>query len=63
MEKIIAAIPDAMITGGCCAVAIGAGLWSVPAGFVVGGILSIGFGVLAARARQDKSGAETSVVE
>lgn len=47
MQKIITAIPDAMIVAGGIAIAIGAGLLHIAAGFIVGGVLAIAGGVLA----------------
>lgn len=51
MQKIIKALPDAMIVGGVLAVAYGAWLLHPAAGFVAGGALTIAFGVLAATAK------------
>lgn len=52
MQKIIAAlpgaIPDALIVSGVSAIAYGAGLLHPAAGFITGGVLMLGFGVLAA---------------
>lgn len=41
--------PDAMLLGGAAAVAYGAGLVFVPAGFIVGGVLLLVGGYLASR--------------
>lgn len=51
MKKFIAAIPDLMIIAGGVAVALGAGLLHTAAGFIAGGVMSIAFGVLAAKAK------------
>jgi len=51
MKKFIAAIPDLMIVAGGGAVAFGAWMVQPAAGFIVGGVMSIAFGILAAKAR------------
>lgn len=42
-------LPDALIVGGGCAVAFGAGMVYPPAGWIVGGVLLMVEGWLAAR--------------
>lgn len=49
MQKFIKALPDAMIVAGVGAIAYGAWLLHPSAGFVVGGALTVTFGVIAAR--------------
>lgn len=46
MQKLISALPDALIVAGGCAVSYGAGLIVPAAGFIVGGLLMLTFGVL-----------------
>jgi uncharacterized membrane protein YccC len=48
MQKLITAIPDALIVAGVAAIAYGAGLLHPAAGFITGGVLMAGFGALAA---------------
>lgn len=50
MQKFISAIPDALIVGGCSAIAYGAGLLHPAAGFITGGVLAVAFGFLSAKA-------------
>jgi hypothetical protein len=45
MNKAIAALPDALIVAGACAVSYGTWLLAPYAGFVVGGMLLIAGGV------------------
>jgi hypothetical protein len=47
MQKLIQALPDALITGGVGAVSYGAWLLHPAAGFITGGVLSVVGGVLA----------------
>lgn len=49
MQKLISALPDALIVAGGCAVSCGAWLIAPAAGCIVGGVLLIAGGVLAAR--------------
>lgn len=46
MNKVIAALPDALIVAGGCGVSYGAWLFVPFAGYVVGGLLLIAGGVL-----------------
>lgn len=46
MQKLIQALPDALIVAGGCALSYGAGLLHPAAGFITGGLLMMGFGVL-----------------
>jgi hypothetical protein len=46
MQKLILALPDALIVAGAAAVAYGAWLIYAPAGFIVGGILALAGGVI-----------------
>lgn len=48
MKKLTAAIPDLLIVAGAGSVSYGAWLIYAPAGFVVGGLLALAFGILAA---------------
>lgn len=48
MQKLIQAVPDLLIVAGACAVSYGAWLVYPAAGFVVGGLLAITGGALAA---------------
>lgn len=50
MKQIKDMIPDALMIVGASALAYGAGLAYVPAGFVVGGLLLLVAGVVLARA-------------
>lgn len=50
MQKTIKMLPDVLIASGGIAVAVGAGLLHIAAGFIVGGLLAIAFGVMAAKA-------------
>lgn len=47
MQNLIKMAPDAMIFAGGTAVALGAGILNIAAGFIVGGILAIAGGVAA----------------
>jgi hypothetical protein len=49
MKKLIQALPDTLIVAGGCALSYGAGLLHPAAGFIVGGVLMIALGVIAAR--------------
>lgn len=49
MQKIMEALPDALIALGSLTLSYGAGLVYQPAGFIVGGALLIGFGILASK--------------
>lgn len=49
MQKLTAAIPDALIVAGGIALSYGAGLLHPAAGFIVGGLLLIAGGVIVAR--------------
>ena len=49
MKQITNHLPDALMVGGAAALAYGAGLFHPAAGFIVGGLLSMAAGVLAAR--------------
>lgn len=51
MKKLLKVLPDAMIVSGVCGIAYGASLIHPAAGFIVGGMLAIWFGVQAARGR------------
>lgn len=51
MKKLLKVLPDAMIVSGVCGIAYGASLIYSAAGFIVGGALTIWFGVQAARGR------------
>ncbi|MDB5531969.1 MAG: hypothetical protein JWO28_284 [Hyphomicrobiales bacterium] len=47
MQKLITAIPDALIVAGVGAISYGAGLLLPAAGYIVAGVFGVGFGVLA----------------
>lgn len=47
MQKLINALPDALIVGGGCAIAYGASLLHPAAGFITGGLLAVAFGQVA----------------
>lgn len=47
MEKLTAAIPDALVVAGTAALAYGAGLLHPAAGFATAGVLMIAGGVIA----------------
>lgn len=49
MQKIITLLPDAMIVIGGVLLSYGAGLLHPATGFIVGGVLMLAFGVVAAR--------------
>ena len=49
MQKLINHLPDALIVTGGTVLSYGAGLLHAAAGFIVGGVLMLVFGVLAAR--------------
>jgi hypothetical protein len=51
MQKLIKALPDAMIVAGVCGIAYGASLIHPAAGFIIGGLLTVWFGIQAARGR------------
>lgn len=48
MQKLISALPDALIVSGVGAISYGAWLIHPAAGFIAGGILVLAFGVLSA---------------
>lgn len=54
MQKLIQALPDTLVVGGASAIAFGAGLVYLPAGFIVGGALAIGMGCVASKKVQPK---------
>jgi hypothetical protein len=49
MNKVLTALPDALIASGGCAVSCGAWLIAPAAGWIVGGLLLIAGGVLSAK--------------
>jgi hypothetical protein len=49
MQKLTTILPDAMIVVGGALLSYGAGLLHPAAGYAVGGLLMLAFGVLAAR--------------
>lgn len=49
MKRIIDWLPDALLLSGASAIAYGAGLVYLPAGFIVGGGFALAAGWLAAR--------------
>jgi hypothetical protein len=51
MHKLLKVLPDAMIVSGVCGIAYGASLIHPAAGFIAGGVLTVFFGVQAARGR------------
>ena len=51
MHKLIKVLPDAMIVAGVCGIAYGASLIHPAAGFIAGGLLTVWFGIQAARGR------------
>jgi hypothetical protein len=55
MQKIIQALPDALIVAGGCALSYGAGLLHPAAGFITGGLLMLGFGWVSGRASPAKA--------
>lgn len=50
MKRIAQHLPDALMVAGAASVAFGAWLVYPPAGWIVGGVLTLAAGVLAARA-------------
>jgi hypothetical protein len=50
-ELLAFLMPDMLALGGAGAVAYGTGLYSLPAGFIVGGLLALGLGLMGIRAR------------
>lgn len=46
MQKLILALPDALIVAGAAGVSYGAWLVYTPAGFIVGGLLALAGGVV-----------------
>lgn len=50
MKQLLKHLPDALLVSGGGAVAFGAGLIYMPAGFIVGGILAMVAGYMVARA-------------
>lgn len=49
MQKILSLLPDALIVAGGAVLSYGASLLHPAAGFIVGGLLLLAFGCLAAR--------------
>lgn len=49
MQKPLSLLPDALIVAGGAVLSYGAGLLHPAAGFIVGGVLLMGVGYLAAR--------------
>jgi hypothetical protein len=49
MKRLLELLPDALIVGGAAALAYGAWVIYVPAGYLVGGALAMAGGVLLAR--------------
>ncbi len=58
MQKIINVLPDALLIGGGVVLSYGAWLLHPAAGFIVGGLLMLGFGVLANRKAAESKAAE-----
>ena len=50
MKQITDHLPDALMVGGAAALAYGNWLMYAPAGYIVGGLLALGAGVITARA-------------
>lgn len=55
MQKIIQALPDTLVVIGVIAIAFGAGMVYRPAGYIVGGLLTIGMGVVANKKLEAKA--------
>ena len=47
MQKFITILPDALIVAGGACLSYGAGLLHPAAGYIVGGVLMLAFGILA----------------
>jgi len=47
MQKLLTALPDALIVAGAATVSYGAWLLHPAAGFIVGGLLAVGGGIVA----------------
>lgn len=56
MQKLIQALPDALVIAGGVMLSFGAGMIYRPAGFIVGGLLMLGFGFLNAPKTGPKAG-------
>ena len=48
-KKMRGTVVDVLLVGGAVLVAVGAGLYAIPLGFVIGGVLSIAGAVIIAR--------------
>lgn len=55
MDKLIKALPDLLVIAGVAAIALGAGMVYLPAGFIVGGVLVVGMGVVASKKLESKA--------
>jgi hypothetical protein len=64
MQKLTAAIPDALIVVGGVSVAFGAWILHPAAGFITGGAIAITFGIMAAKVKADaRAAARAGVAE
>lgn len=55
-ELLAFLLPDLLALGGAAAVAYGASLVYLPAGYIVGGVLALGLGLMGIRARAGGDG-------
>jgi hypothetical protein len=55
-ELLAFLLPDLLALGGAAAMAYGASLYSLPLGYIVGGVLALGLGLMGIRARAGGDG-------